>query len=170
MSDNPQAFPCSRCGAPSTIYQGHQHLCSKHYRFGQMKAGSKRHGKSVPTHEQLEGLCVFGMPCGDYSRPMNWLAIDGQSTVVTLQHYRDGTYGLVCRSCNTRHAHMPEDSFRLMPKDNKFCPQCETSKLLSEFVTDSGRGGEMKKKSWCKSCSSKSHANWRAKQKLKNTK
>ena len=157
------AFPCSRCGEPASHMQGHQRLCPKHYRFGQMRASAKRRDKAVPTHVELESIVPDGMRCPDCDNIMNWLGRDGQTFVATLQHYRDGTVSIVCRSCNTRHAYAPGDSFRDAPKDHKFCPKCTTFRPFSDFAADNGRGGNLKHKSWCKDCSHEAHKNWRIK-------
>jgi hypothetical protein len=148
------------CRDPAVRKQGRQWLCAKHYRFGQMRATANRRGLYAPADHLLERLLRPDMDCPDCGRRMNWLAVDGQSSVVSLQHYRDGSCGLVCRSCNTRHAHMPSDTYRDMPKDHKRCPQCAQGKPFSDFATDNGRSGPMKLKSWCKQCSSVSHTEW----------
>lgn len=159
-NDGGAAFPCSVCGEVSTIKQGNQRLCDKHYRFGQMRAQAKRRGKAVPSREELEAIAPLDMVCQDCSRQMNWRSVDGKSTVASLQHYRDGTMGIVCRSCNTRHAFMKGDSYREMPKDHKQCPQCAQIKPHSAFAVDNSRSGLIKIKSWCKECSSTSHTEW----------
>lgn len=161
MIENPSAFPCSRCGEASSHKQGHQWLCPKHYRFGQMRSTAKRRGLVVPEHAELEALVPDKMACPECSAQMNWLAKCGQSTVASLQHYRDGTLALVCRSCNTRHAFAPGDSFRDAPKDHKHCPQCQTFKPFTDFSADRGRSGSIKLKSWCRACSHAAHTNWR---------
>lgn len=153
------AFPCSRCGATAVRKQGRQWLCSRHYRFGQMRARAKRDGKLVPTHEQLEEL--LHDTCADCGVVMNLLARKGeQHKTASLQHYRNGTLAIVCLSCNTRHAAMPGDTYRDMPKDHKWCPHCEQAKPFDAFSADNGRSGAMKFKSWCKQCSTASHTEW----------
>src|SRR5688572_17101794 len=152
---------CSRCSLPSLRRQGHQWLCAKHYRYGQMRAHAKRHGKRVPTHSELDLLAHPENRCADCNMVMQWLGRDERVFVATLQHYRDGSLALVCRSCNSRHAAMPGDSYRGMPKDCKFCPKCLTVKPFNAFSVDSGRTGPMKLKSWCKQCSSAAVANWK---------
>lgn len=152
-----------KCGSSSVRRQGHQWLCAIHYRIGQMRASAKRKGKFVPAAEQLESMAA-NMKCADCGRFMNWLATFGQATVVTLQHYRDGSIAFVCRSCNTRHAKMPADTYRDMPKDHKWCPRCLTARPFVQFAKDNGRSGEMKLKSWCKQCSSEAHREWRQQQ------
>jgi len=161
--DGGPAFPCSRCGETASHRQGRQWLCPRHYRFGQMRASAKRHGKAVPTHDQIEEMVPLGMICPECTAPMNWLGRDGQTHVVTLQHYRDGSLAVICRSCNTRHAFAPGDSFRDAPKDTKYCPKCERFKPLSDYVVDNSRRGPAKRKSWCKPCSDQSHTSWRIK-------
>ncbi|WP_261437611.1 hypothetical protein [Serratia proteamaculans] len=151
----------SGCTERAVRKQGHQDLCAKHYRFGQMRANAKRRGLSVPTHEHLHSLVGDDFRCPDCSRLMNWLSADGMASVASLQHYRDGTFGIVCRSCNTRHAFMPGDSFLSMPDSHKYCPSCKTSKSRDEFYSDLGRSGELKTKSYCKECSDLSIDSWR---------
>lgn len=151
----------SQCNDGAARKQGHQFLCAKHYRFGQMRVLAKRRGLAVPSHEVLHGLCDESLICPDCGRLMNWLSEDGMSSVASLQHYRDGSLGIVCRSCNTRHAYMQGDSFRDIPSDHKYCPCCKTSKSRSEFYVDAGRSGELKTKSHCKKCSDEAINNWR---------
>lgn len=152
---------CSRCKFEATIKQGNQHLCDKHYRFGQMRANAKRHEKLVPTHEQLERMASDGMRCPDCETKMNWRSKDGKSTVASLQHYRSGAMAIVCRSCNTRHASMDGDSYCSMPKDHKRCPSCKSIKPQSEFSKDNGRSGVIRLKSICKSCSDIKVKQWK---------
>ena len=158
--DGGQAFPvCSTCSAPAVRKQGNQQLCSRHYRIAQMRSVERRAGKVVPTREQLEGM--LRDTCADCGCVMNLLSHKGeQHRTASLQHYRDGSLAVVCLSCNTRHASMPGDTYRDMPKDHKRCPHCETAKPFSAFAADNGRSGPMKLKSWCKECSSKSHTEW----------
>ena len=92
---------------------------------------------------------------------MNLLSRAGErERTASLQHYRDGSMAIVCASCNTRHAFMPGDTYRDMPKDHKWCPRCETAKPFLDYATDNGRSGPMKLKSWCKQCSSAAHTQW----------
>lgn len=138
-------------------------LCDMHYRFGQMRANAKRHGKTIPTREQLSQMSGASLICPDCNVRMNWRAKDGQNTVASLQHYRDGSMNIVCRSCNTRHAFMPEDSYREMPKDYKLCPTCKTIKPLFEFTKDNYQAGHVKRKRKCRSCSDKLVNQWKEK-------
>lgn len=154
------AFQCSRCGASAARRQGHQWLCARHYRFGQMRSRAKQDGKVVPSHQQLEAL--HRDTCVDCGVVMNYLSRAGEhERTASLQHYRDGSLAIVCRSCNTRHAFMPGDTYRDMPKDHKRCPRCEAIKPLTAFAADNGRSGPMKIKSHCKTCSHASTTQWR---------
>ena len=152
---------CSRCDLDATMKQGNQHLCDKHYRFGQMRVSAKRNGKKVPSHTNLHELVDDQMLCPDCDTRMNWRSKDGKSTVASLQHYRDGRMAIVCLSCNTRHASMDGDSYCDMPKDHKQCPSCKSVKHGSEFSIDNGRSGQVKRKSICKSCSDKKVNQWK---------
>lgn len=152
---------CSICGLPSTIKQGHLNLCDKHYRFGQMRATARRHGKAVPSRKELSEMKGSNLICPDCGVNMNWRAKDGQATVASLQHYRDGSMEIVCRSCNTRHAYMDGDAYRTMPKDHKHCPCCNKTKPLTEFTLDSSRSGPAKRKSKCRECADASVKQWK---------
>lgn len=152
---------CKWCSAPSHIKQGHIWLCVKHYRFSSMRSVAKRHGKYVPGYEELELILnsLNGFSCKDCLREMNWLSKEGQSTVISLQHYRSGLLGLVCRACNTRHARQEADTFCDIPKDSKRCPSCKEIKKLSCFKGDfSGKWAD--RKTYCKPCSNKKHLEW----------
>jgi hypothetical protein len=134
-----------------------------HYRFGQMRANAKRHGKTIPSREQLSQMSGTSLICPDCNVQMNWRAKDGQNTVASLQHYRDGSMNIVCRSCNTRHAFMPKDSYREMPKDHKLCPACKSIKPLDQFTKDNYQAGQAKRKRKCRSCSDKLVNEWKEK-------
>lgn len=157
------------CESPSSRKQGRQNLCSRHYRFGQMRAAAKRNGKEVPSIETLCSLAPFqwDMKCKDCHRIMNWLAADGADSVVSLQHYRDGSFGLVCLSCNSRHASMKSDSYCDMPSEFKLCPGCNVEKPSGEFCADNGRSGALKRKSLCRTCSNAASIAWKANNKEK---
>ncbi len=152
---------CSRCSLPGHVRQGHQWLCPKHYRFGQMRVTAKRHGKQVPTHEQLEDLLreTDGMKCFGCGKIMNWLASSNQFLVVSLQHDRDGTLRLLCRGCNTRHAVHPADTYYTLPNNAKWCSGCDLVLTRDSFYRDRSR--PLGLKSSCKACSQKTHAAWR---------
>jgi hypothetical protein len=122
---------CYRCMSPAARRVGTSWMCTMHWRFFQMRTQAKRTGQLAPTLEQLEAMPTD--VCPDCGKRMNWLTKEGSASVATLQHYRDGTFGIVCKTCNTRHAFMPGDSYRAMPKDLKWCRRCEQAKPLADF-------------------------------------
>lgn len=152
---------CSVCGLAATIKQGNQQLCDKHYRFGQMRAKAKATGKAVPSRQDLASMPGVDLVCPDCGVQMNWRSRNGQATVASLQHYRDGSMALVCRTCNTRHAFMDGDSYRAMPKDHKLCPTCKCIKPLTEFTLDASRSGPAKRKSKCGQCADQFVKQWK---------
>lgn len=87
---------------------------------------------------------------------MNWLGRDGKDSVVSLKQYRDGSLGLVCRSCSTRHTFAPGDTYRDQPKDHKYCPSCGTVKPFSEYDLTDGHGIHGNK-SYCRECAAVTH-------------
>lgn len=162
VRDGGQAFhTCSRCGEAAVRKQGHQWLCSKHYRFGQMRAKAKASGKSVPSHDELHTMPGSDLTCPDCKRKMNWHSSEGTDSVASLQHYRDGSMAIVCLSCNVRHASMDGDSYTTMDASSKRCPVCGNIKPSTEFTTDNSRGGVLKRKSRCRSCADAAVYKWR---------
>ncbi len=143
---------CIYCGLPSVIFSYCKHLCPMHFRIRQMRLYARRDRKAVPTTEQLIGLVQSsgGLKCTDCHRQMNWFKRDGSDTVVSLQHYRDGSFGLVCLSCNARHRAYDGDSYRLLPKDHKKCCACKRIMPLSAFCNN--RSNFMGKAASCRSC------------------
>jgi hypothetical protein len=160
--ENPPAFPkCSRCGNESHIKQGNSRLCVVHYRFATMRSNARRHGKLVPTTQELEGMIPDRMICPTCSRTMNWLQKEGASTVVSLQHDRSGRMRLLCLACNTRHAQHSGDSFYDLGHGMKVCRRCKEAKPLSAFSQD--RHKPIGRVSYCKPCASIRHKEWRSK-------
>lgn len=155
------AFQCSRCGDDAARKQGHQWLCAKHYRFGQMRSKAKSGGKKVPSHDELHAMRGSDLTCPDCNRKMNWLASDGADSVASLQHYRDGSMAIVCLSCNSRHASMEGDSFTGMDSSSKRCPACGQVKPSTEFTADNSRSGALRRKSYCRSCSDSATNEWK---------
>lgn len=164
MKQNNGGPACSVCGLPATHLQGHQHLCPMHYRFGQMRAAAKRHGKAVPSRKDLNMMVngLKSMRCPRCDRGMNWLQSGGADTVVTLQHYRSGGLGLLCLSCNVRHAFKSGDSFMQSSEGSKPCPKCLRVFPLSSFWRVSGRRFDQRH-TYCPECSGKRLGSWRRK-------
>lgn len=151
---------CSSCEDFALRRQGNQWLCARHYRIGQMRQTARRHGKYVPTRAELETLWSSDNKCPDCGQFMAAGGKHNPRLAASLQHYRDGSLAIVCRSCNTRHAAMPGDTYRDMPKDHKWCPHCEQAKPFAAYDADNSRSGVMKLKSWCKECALKAHTEW----------
>ncbi len=151
---------CKWCESAAARKQGRIWLCEKHYRFQQMRTKSRSCRKSVPTYEELQCMHdqLDSMACPSCERKMNWLGIDGPSTVITIQHDRAGGHRLICRSCNVKHMGMPGDSFFNLPNNHRWCPKCKNTMETGKFCLDSNRTS--KTKTYCRSCSSKMHADW----------
>ena len=87
---------------------GHQY--GKHYQIW----ANRPHQSTERFHQLGQNLKKCREPiseCPECGTAMNWFTADGASTVATIQHYRDGTIAIVCKSCNTRHAFMDGDSY-----------------------------------------------------------
>jgi len=126
-------------------------------RIRQMRKNAAKFGKVVPSKEDMLVLfseCIqSGFKCPACSRVMNWFFKDGRSTVVTLQHDRDGTIRLLCKGCNSAHARHQGDSFYDIPKGHKLCRICKAIKLLTDFYKDAHKSTGIA--SGCKKCLNK---------------
>lgn len=147
---------CSRCQDAAVVVYRKVRLCAKHHRFSQMRSTARKHGKEIPTYEQLESLlsATAGMVCKDCGRKMNWLRTDTASisTQITFQHYRSGSMALICLACNTRHAKMPGDDYLALPKGHKRCPKCGAVKPLTEFGKGGFNKGVARIRPYCRQC------------------
>lgn len=148
---------CKECGDGTLAVQRgkERYKCLKHLRFAYMRWCASNRGLAVPSREELERLLALsnGMRCADCGKQMVWIREAGvRDAAVSLQHYRDGTFGLVCSSCNTRHQHMPGDTFRQVGPDFKHCARCNTTKPRSEFYPHRA-GGSKGRSSNCIKCS-----------------
>jgi len=160
---NKPAFPstCKWCQSTPYMKQGRIWLCVKHYRFGQMRCNAKRHGKKVPTYSELENLLhgLYMFCCPLCSHTMKWTSKENKKRVITLQHNHNGSVQFLCRSCNTKHIHIPNDGIYELPDNQKYCSSCKEIKPYKEFYknkqTSSGYA------SLCKECMNKNNSLWR---------
>jgi hypothetical protein len=131
-------------------------------RFQQMRQTARRYGKAVPSYKELEQMPGINMLCPDCGIDMKWTRAECTRSVVTLQHYRDGTMALVCFSCNSRHRDMPGDLYRDMPKDSKLCAGCQQIKKLDDFHNDFSGDKYLNKGTYCKTCATQRTYAWNA--------
>jgi hypothetical protein len=151
---------CYVCGQTAIKRHNRSNLCEKHHRFLGMQRVAKMDKKYVPSLYELENHVPKDMICKDCGTTMHWIDNDNRHAGAVLQHYRDGTLGIVCLSCNTKHGHMAGDSYRDLPKDHKLCSACKTIKPFSMFSLrkDGKRPYPMSK---CKECNLAAHKKWR---------
>jgi hypothetical protein len=153
---------CYICGDAAIKRHGRANRCEKHHRFIQMQKTAKQDGKYVPSVYEIEKLVSINMKCVDCGCLMHWIDDDNRSAGAVLQHYRDGTLGIVCLSCNTKHGFLPGDSYRDVPVGNKLCRACKTIKPLFMFgVRKDGKVPYPLSK--CKLCSHEALVRWRNK-------
>src|SRR5688572_27994857 len=128
-----KALGCCMCGGDAFKLNRTSWLCVRHWRLSRMRHASRSRGKSVPSMSELESLVPDGMSCPVCDRKMVWLKNESRSLVISLQHNRNGSYLLICLSCNSRHQHFSGDDFYKIPKDQKWCPGCKSVKPNSDF-------------------------------------
>ena len=143
---------CSLIGvmqaSATTIY------CMKHYRFYRMRVFAQTRNKYVPSHEELEKLLPQTMICSTCYKRMIWNSKLGcRNDVISLQHNNNGTIMLICTSCNCGHGHSKlGDEYFNIPKDHKYCPDCEKTLLINKFNYNKTR--KDKHQNICKKCHS----------------
>ena len=145
---------CPRCGDEAYRKVGNQMLCKKHCRFQQMRTTANRRGLSVPTYSELEQLLSLlnDMRCPHCTRQMHWTSQEDSTCVASLQHYRDGAFGIISRSCNTRHAAIPNEAdFFAMKPGHKWCRLCRQAKPFADFSAG-GDGTILGLRSGCRQC------------------
>jgi hypothetical protein len=153
---------CYICGTDAVNVHNRKNVCEKHRRFLQMQHTSKYDKKYIPSIYELEKLVPNNMECQDCGRVMHWIDDENRSSGAVLQHYRNGTLGIVCLSCNTKHGMMPEDSYKDVPPNHKLCTCCKIIKPLSMF--NPRRDGKVEyPMSKCKKCNLQAHKKWRLK-------
>jgi hypothetical protein len=153
---------CYVCGEDAIERHGRSNLCAEHRRFVQMQKTAKQDKKYVPSIYELQSLTPKDMRCGDCDIEMNWIDSSKRSSGAVLQHYRDGTLGITCFSCNTKHGLMIGDSYRDLPKGHKLCGVCKKIKPLDMFGKRSAKEGDYPKTK-CKACELDAQKTWRLK-------
>lgn len=139
--NKPNRSTCARCDRPAFALMYFTNLCLLHVRAEQMRRGARYGEKAIPPREVIESLLnaalASGMKCPSCGRTMNWLKKDGQSTVITLQHDRDGGFRAICFGCNVRHQFHPNDTFYSLPAGHKRCQACKNNKPTADFYSPS---------------------------------
>lgn len=130
--------------------------CARHYRVMKMLDYSRRvYPNWSVSYEEIERLLVKAMAEGDCPHCGKMMIFFPEnrrrSGMATIQHYDDGTLGIICFTCNLAHSKSElRDKLFLVPKGNKFCPDCQTVKPKSEFhVTHRDLNGHL---TYCKPC------------------
>jgi hypothetical protein len=124
-----------------------------------MRATAARKGKKIPSRQELAFMVEqTRLICCGCQRKMNWLSKEGPSSVVSLQHNRDGSMAFLCRACNTKHAQFPGDMFYTIPKSHHRCGDCYQILPRDNFWEDRSR--PLGIKAYCKACARKRHKDW----------
>jgi len=152
---------CYICGDAAIKRHGRSNMCEKHYRFNQMQRTAKTDKKYVPSIYELEKAVPHNMSCSDCQCTMNWIDGDRRSQGAVLQHYRNGSIGISCLSCNTKHGLMVGDSYRELPVGQKLCGGCQIIKPLAMFSVRDGGKGKTYPLSRCKTCATENYRKWK---------
>lgn len=118
-----------------------------------MSYNSAKNGKAfVSTKTIIKLLESSNMLCHGCGQQMVWFAKENTRRVMSLQHNKDGTLELICRSCNTRHSFCPEDSYYTCDPNLQFCRRCKQWKPLVNFGHKTSKIN--KRESYCYQCNS----------------
>ncbi len=112
--------------------------CSKHFRFIHMRNDAKTNNKYQPSFQELEYIliqCGSEMKCPKCNKKMILHFSDGDlKDLITLQHNHDQSIEFICYSCNCAHGNSKlGDKYFDIPKDHKYCSDCEKILLKIEF-------------------------------------
>ncbi len=152
---------CFRCEKDAVINSGHYSYCGYHYRFMRMRTEADQKGKTVPSKDEMAELLAkhSDMICPVCKIKMHWLGRDGKKGLITLQHNMDGTFGILCFSCNVAHQFIPCDEFYDRQFGYRFCQDCQKYLPTTEFFKDTRLSIGLK--SYCKKCANARTYKWR---------
>lgn len=150
---------CNRHGISieADIECGDSAYCLKHYRIKSSRYKALEHGKLAPSLSELEALLPLDMLCPVCAKAMCYAAYeDILSSVVSLQHWRDGTLSWICHACNTSHGNskLPENEWlrlmKLIKPNESLCSVCIKIMPLGKFHCNAK--GHKGVQSYCKAC------------------
>jgi hypothetical protein len=124
---------CTACGGDAYAIRQRRPLCAMHFRIDKMRDSARQSGKVVPSRSEIEAIFPRDWNCTHCGCPMTAKRAENPPAVASLQHYRDGSLGVVCLSCNSRHGSMDGDEFRNLPEGHKQCCRCKVIKPISDF-------------------------------------
>jgi hypothetical protein len=153
---------CPRCRKHGNLTEGvfsvsNTMYCSKHYRILNARGRARSDGKGASSQDELEASLPVDLICPICTRTMcyHYSEIDWAS-VVSLQHWRDGTLSWLCHSCNSRHgSSILTDAEWIKQRSlitalEKFCFRCNKIKPLSEFYRATNE--KLGVQGFCRSC------------------
>src|SRR6056300_1129805 len=137
---------CSRIGCNEE--EKHKHAgstyCDKHYIWLSKISEAKKYGKKIPSINEFNtlwnNLTKNNFHCPSCNKKM-LIKVNGgepRRDVISLQHWCNGEFGLICLSCNSRHGSSKlGDNWRDVPNGYKYCGKCEKIKTIKEFYKSS---------------------------------
>lgn len=105
---------CSKQGCTSEAQMQHTktrykdkiyytNYCLPCWRTLKMIEGTYKYDKPRPDFWELRQMLLDNRLCPECGKIMFWAAVKGRKgDSASLQHYDDGTIGIMCHSCNTR--------------------------------------------------------------------
>lgn len=133
---------CSKKGCEDVALHkvGESTYCDKHYAWRSKTNEARKHRKTVPSVEIFENLWDdllknnFTCPCCGKKMIVksSWKGL--KRDVVSLQHWNNGGFSLICHSCNISHGHANlGDGWKNIPDNHKYCPTCNETKSSDKF-------------------------------------
>lgn len=163
---------CRFCDLPVSRFARPHHArrCDRHLRINRMWEDSRLRGKVAPKRRVIDAMMdaiVPDMTCPKCNRKMEYHAkINGMASVVSIQHWPDGSISFLCVSCNSRHGNMSggEDRFKEITAHTKSCSACKVILPLSDFTKGNTYGG---KAAQCRNCSNEASRKYHEENRLK---
>mgnify|MGYP003661211303 CR=1 FL=1 len=150
---------CNRLGivTEADIESGDSAYCLKHYRIRGSRYKALERKKLAPSLSELEALLPADMLCPVCTKVMCYAAYeDTLNSVISLQHWHDGTVSWICHACNTSHGNskLPENEWlrlmKLVKLNEALCGGCSKILPLSNFHRNSKSSKGIQ--GYCKSC------------------
>jgi len=134
--------------------------CAWHSRVYDMRFLARRKGKVDPGAQFFEDARRADMKCDICPQTM-LLVKSGRDSkskrLMTLQHERDGSFNLICISCNSAEGHWIgpgpwRDEYARNQNGEKWCPSCDKILPFDYFYLDERT--RLGISSYCKHCDS----------------
>lgn len=141
-----------------SVARGTSFYCARHYRIQSSRNRSLARGLTTPTTSELEALIPTDLRCPLCKEVMHYKTDVGieHKTIMSLQHWNDGTVEWICLGCNSAHGMslISDKAYRelllALSPNEKICRDCNTIQPLENFYVNAN--GSKGRGAYCKPC------------------